>query len=47
MAHWPDEEIDKPFYSVDRNFYKVEKWTKGGTKVARLTRRGRRLQRRS
>ena len=24
------------FYSDDRNFYKVEKWTKDGTKIDRL-----------
>jgi hypothetical protein len=30
------EETDSPVYADDRNFYKVEKWTKEGTKVDRL-----------
>jgi hypothetical protein len=31
-----DEETDNPRYADDRNFYKLEKWTKDGTKVDRL-----------
>jgi hypothetical protein len=27
------EETDSPTYADDRNFYKVEKWTRDGTKV--------------
>ena len=30
------EETDDPKYADDRNFYKVEKWTRDGTKVDRL-----------
>jgi hypothetical protein len=30
------KETDSPTYADDRNFYKVEKWTKDGTKVDRL-----------
>jgi hypothetical protein len=30
---WSDEETDNPLYADDRNFYKVEKWTRDGTKV--------------
>ena len=30
------EETDSPTYADDRNFYKVEKWTKDGTTVDRL-----------
>jgi hypothetical protein len=30
------EETDSPTYADDRMFYKVEKWTKDGTKVDRL-----------
>jgi hypothetical protein len=30
------EETDNPTYADDRMFYKVEKWTKDGTKVDRL-----------
>jgi hypothetical protein len=33
---WSDEETDDPLYADDRNFYKVEKWTKDGTKVDSL-----------
>jgi hypothetical protein len=28
------EETDSPTYADDRDFYKVEKWTKDGAKVA-------------
>jgi hypothetical protein len=31
-----DEETDNPLLADDRNFYKVEKWTRDGTKVDRL-----------
>ena len=30
------EETDSPTYADDRNFYKVEKWTKDGMQVDRL-----------
>ena len=30
------EETDSATYADDRNFYKVEKWTKDGTEVDRL-----------
>jgi hypothetical protein len=30
---WSDEETDNPLCADDRNFYKVEKWTKDGTKI--------------
>ena len=30
------EETDSPTYADDRNFYKVEKWTKDGMKVDSL-----------
>jgi hypothetical protein len=30
---WSDEETDDPLRADDRNFYKVEKWTKDGTKI--------------
>jgi hypothetical protein len=30
------EETDSPTYADDRNLYKVEKWTRDGTKVDRL-----------
>ena len=36
MNDWPEEETDNPLLANDRNYYKVEKWTKDGTKVDRL-----------
>jgi hypothetical protein len=33
---WSDEETDDPLYADDRNFYKVEKWTRDGMKVDRM-----------
>jgi hypothetical protein len=33
---WTDQETTDPLVADDRNFYKVEKWTKDGTKVDRL-----------
>jgi hypothetical protein len=34
--YWSEEETDNPLLADDRNFYKVEKWTRDGTKVDRL-----------
>jgi hypothetical protein len=45
MAGWRDEETDNPFYADDRNFYKVEKWTRDGTKVDCLLYAGNSLER--
>jgi hypothetical protein len=36
MSHWSNEETENPLVADDRNFYKVEKWTKDGTKVDRV-----------
>jgi hypothetical protein len=33
MPNSPDEETDEPLIANDRNYYKVEKWTKDGSKV--------------
>ena len=41
---WSEEETDNPAYADDRNFYKVEKWTKDGTKVDRLLYAGNNLE---
>jgi hypothetical protein len=41
---WSDEETDSPTYADDRNFYKLEKWTKDGTKVDRLLYAGNNLE---
>jgi hypothetical protein len=40
----PREETDDPLYADRRNFYKVEKWTKDGTKVDRLLYAGNNLK---
>ena len=32
MSDGSDEETDEPLIADHRNFYKVEKWTKDGTK---------------
>jgi hypothetical protein len=36
MNKWSDEETSEPLIADDRNCYKVEKWTKDGTKVDRM-----------
>lgn len=36
MNEWISEKTTDPLYADERNFYKVEKWTKDGTKVDRL-----------
>jgi hypothetical protein len=41
---WPVEETDNPLHADDRNFYKVEKWTKDGTKVDRMLYAGSNLE---
>jgi hypothetical protein len=41
----PIEEIDNPNHAEDRNFYKVEKSTKDGTKVSRMLYTGNNLER--
>jgi hypothetical protein len=33
---WSSEKTDNPLYADTRNFYKVEKWTRDGTKVDSL-----------
>jgi hypothetical protein len=36
MSDWSDEETGDPLYADDRNFYKVELWTKDGQRVLRM-----------
>jgi hypothetical protein len=36
VNNWSDETTDDPLHADERNFYKVEKWTKDGTKVDSL-----------
>ena len=33
MSKWSDDETDEPLIADNRNFYKVEKWTKDGSKI--------------
>jgi hypothetical protein len=33
---WSDEETNEPLIADHRNFYKVEKWTRDGTKIDSL-----------
>ena len=35
VSNRSDEETDEPLIANDRNYYKVEKWTKDGSKVER------------
>ena len=44
MSARADEETDNPLYADDRNFYKVEKWTRDDTKVDRLLYAGNNLK---
>ena len=39
-----DEETSDPLHVDDRNFYKVEKWTKDGSKVDRMLYAGNNLE---
>jgi hypothetical protein len=36
VSDWSDEETRDPLYADDRNFYKVEQWTRDGMAVERL-----------
>ena len=36
MSDLPDEETDDPLKADERNFYKLEKWTRDGTKIDRM-----------
>jgi hypothetical protein len=36
MSDWSDEETDNPLHADERNFYKVEKWTRDGMRVDSL-----------
>jgi hypothetical protein len=44
MSHWSDEETDDALRADERNFYKVEKWTKDGTKIELLLYAGNNLE---
>ena len=36
MSDWSDEETNDPLYADDRNFYKVELWTRDEQRVLRM-----------
>jgi hypothetical protein len=36
VSRWSDEETRDPLYADDRNFFKVEQWTRDGMAVERL-----------
>jgi hypothetical protein len=36
MSDWSDEKTDDPLYADDRNFYKVELWTKDEQRVLHM-----------
>ena len=40
VSHQSAEETNDPLIADNRNFYKVEKWTKDGAKVGRQPRQG-------
>ena len=44
MTNWSDEETDNPLPADDRDYYKVEKWTKDGSKVDRMLYAGNNLE---
>jgi hypothetical protein len=33
MSDWSDEETDNPLYADERNFYKVERWSKDDQQI--------------
>jgi hypothetical protein len=44
MSNLPDEQTDEPLIADDRNYYKLEKWTKDGSKVDRMLYAGSNLE---
>ena len=44
MSDRSDEETDEPLIANDRNYYKVGKWTKDGSKVERMLYAGSNLE---
>jgi hypothetical protein len=36
VNNWSDEQTDKPLYADDRNFYKVEAWSREGMRIDAL-----------
>jgi hypothetical protein len=44
MSDWPDEQTDDPLYADDRNFYKVEAWSRDGNRIDALLYAGNNLR---
>jgi hypothetical protein len=42
---WSEQETDNPLLADERNYYKVEKWTRDGVKIERLLYAGNHLGR--
>jgi hypothetical protein len=36
LRDWSDEQTDDPLYADDRNFYKVEAWSRDGMRIDAL-----------
>jgi hypothetical protein len=45
MNNWSDEQTDDPLYADDRNFYKVEAWSRDGIRIDALLYAGNNLDR--
>jgi hypothetical protein len=44
MSDWSDEQTDDPLYADDRNFYKVEAWSRDGVRIDALLYAGNNLR---
>ena len=44
MSDWPDEQTDDPLCGDDRNFYKVEAWSRDGNRTDALLYTGNNLR---
>jgi hypothetical protein len=44
MSDWSDEETDNPLYADERNFYKVERWSKDDQRIEAMLYAGNRLE---
>ena len=45
VSDWSDEETDEPLLADHRNYYKVEQWSRDGTRVERMLFAGHSLDR--
>ena len=44
VNNWQDEQTDDPLYADDRNFYKVEAWSRDGMRIDALLYAGNNLR---